>query len=174
MVYFLFPPITRQELILNDDTDTPHIWNYMGFLPHNATTQIKITHDLMSRGTNYRQIYHNCFRSLLFIKYFLQAKNIPWFFSFWCNDFSVGNIKLHTEDQSVDTVIPEELQSHYIEAHLRDKSLYEHVFPHTIARDFAHPGPNEHYDLANQIHIGLTANRLFNNLITSWSNNGNK
>jgi len=174
MVYFLFPPVSRKELVMTDDENIPYIWDYLGYLPSNAPDNAKVTHEAMTKNINYRQLYHDCFRSLLFIKYFLQSKNIPWFFSFWCNDLSDLNIAARTEDTNIDCSIPEELQKHYINAHLRDETLHENRFVQTIARDYAHPGPNEHYDLANQMYQQLQSNTTFIEIINKWKKDENK
>jgi hypothetical protein len=174
MVYFLFPPVTRKELIMPDDKNIPYIWHYLGYLRPGASHNATVAHEAMTKNINYRQLYHDCFRSLLFIKYFLQSKNIPWFFSFWGNDLSAYNIAAHTEDTNIDCSIPEELQNHYIDSHLRDKTLYENLFVQTIARDYVHPGPNEHYDLAKQMHKQLQSNTTFIEIINKWKEDENK
>jgi hypothetical protein len=174
MVYFLFPPVTRKELIMTDDENIPYVWDYLGYLPDSATHNATVAHEAMTKNINYRQLYHDCFRSLLFIKYFLQSKNIPWFFSFWCNDLSAYNIAAHTEDINIDCSMPEELKKHYVDAHLRDKEFHEKRFEQTIARDYAHPGPNEHYDLAKQMHQQLQSNTTFVEIIKKWKKDENK
>lgn len=174
MVYFLFPPISRKELIMTDDENIPYIWDYLGYLPSDPPHNAKVTYEAMTKNINYRQLYHDCFRSLLFIKYFLQSKNIPWFFSFWSNDLSAPDIAAQTENINIDCSMPEELQKHYIDAYLRDKTLHEKLFDQTIARDYAHPGPNEHYDLAKQMYQQLQSNTTFVEIIKKWKKDENK
>jgi hypothetical protein len=174
MVYFLLPPITRKEIIITDDENIPYIWDHVSSLPERAPQIMKMAYEAMIQNINYRQLYHDCFRNLLFIKYFLQSKNIPWFFSFWADDFNANKISDHTKDINIDCSIPEELLEHYINAYMRENAACQNIFEQHIARDYAHPGPNQHYDLFNQIYQQLQNNTTFDEIINKWKEDENK
>ena len=175
MVYLALPPISRQEIILMDHLNSPYIFDIVPSTTPIETHTSEITaHEFATKHLTYRQQYHNCFRNLLLLKWFLAAKQIPFFFSFWGNDFWFKEITKRVEgNQNTDFSIPPELQEHYIRACLSAETLLKsHPFEQTIARDYMHPGPNIHYELAETMYNGLSRNSQFNELVTKWKNNG--
>lgn len=179
MVYLLLPPIMRQEVIVCNERYEPVIWDFLPAIPLTTITDssIKLVYENRTRVTNYRQWYHECFRNLLLLKWFLAAKNIPLFFSFWADDFNEATIKsLMATDNMVGTPnIPKELLSHYIPGGISGEQYIlpkNRPFKQSIARDHMHFGPNSHFNLANDIHDKLLGNADFNNVLNKWKNNG--
>jgi hypothetical protein len=175
IVYLLLPPVARQELILLDDQNTWFIWHFLGgVLPSPATSSMKIAYETLTRSTNYMQLYHNCFRNLILLKWFLSCKQIPWFFSFWNNDLMPAEVtkSLDESNTPAEYNIPEELRDHFVDTY---SYSYDQTpaptFEYTIARDYAHCGPNFHYNLADSIHQTLKNKPAFVQLIEKWRNN---
>jgi hypothetical protein len=172
LLYIVLPPVSRQELIVDNHNDYVH--HYIPGLPPplNASRLLNNAINVLNKNINYRQLYHNCYRDLLFLKWFLLAKNIPWFFSSWSNDFAEETIKqLIPAASGADYTIPSELLINYIPA----KILYnEYIkpdnikFPQTIARDYVHYGPNSHLDLADQIYDKLSKHNNFRHILEKW------
>ncbi len=174
LVYLLLPPVMRQEVILLDDNDQWFLWDYMPSVEPNmySSSSIKTTYDSLTRSTNYRQMYHDCFTNLLLLKWFLNSKNIPWFFSFWSDEFSKKLIKDFIAPASSDDCdIPSELLPNYIPAKItQDKYLSAKVFNQTIARDYMHYGPNSHHDLAKNIYSQLREKQEYKIVTEKWNN----
>jgi hypothetical protein len=172
LVYFLLPRLARKEVLLLNDDNSPMLHH---FLPSTAPAKtsprsVVEAYDQFTKYANYRQWYHDAFRNLLMMKWFLESKQIPWFFSFWGNDFYPKQIKeaINGDDQ-IDYSIPIELQDHHIPLYIKQESfLTNKPFKQTIGRDFMHPGPNSHLDLATQMMKGLSYNKQFNKLLTIW------
>lgn len=174
MVYILLPTIHRVELIskLNNGFIYHHIPNQP--VPGGADPELIDAIKHADRNTNYRSMYHDCFKNLLLLKWFLAAKNIPWFFSFWADDFDKDCIKHNMGINEKDVNLPPELMQHYIRAvmkympDLKLRAPEACIFPHTIARDYAHFGPNSHVDLANIIYDKLLEKEDFKQVLNKW------
>lgn len=161
LVYLLLPPIARTDFILNNKND----WFVYNFIPgavnlnENCLDSYKIAVNM-----NDRQRYHNAFKNLLLLKWFLESKNIPWFFSSWMNEFSP--ISIAHGSNNTESEIPSELKPHYIQTNmLYDRSLKETPFTQNVARDCAHYGPNSHYDVCSQMFQGLINKPGFNKFL---------
>jgi hypothetical protein len=169
-VLLCLPPINRKEILLLKDDVTPEIYHYMlGVTP--ATTdsrELKEEYEKNSKTLTYSQNYHDCFRNLLFFKWFCQAKNIPWYFCFWNDDFSQHNISYNLGPvQNISYDIPAELEKQYIPIRMTSA---QGPFIQTIARDYMHFGPNSHYQMASDMYAYINKNLDFNNLTGKWNN----
>lgn len=175
MVYLLLPPIHRKELIISNNN--AFVFHYIPGqpIPDNVDYSLIETIKSLNKNSNYRQMYHDCFRNLLLIKWFLASKNIPFFFSFWHDDFNKDIIKYDTQiTNDNDCNIPNELSYNYITTKIKDDCdiiIDEWSFPQTIARDYAHFGPNSHRDLGNQIYDKLLEKEDFIKVLNKWENN---
>lgn len=169
MVYLLLPPVSRQELIV--DEPNLSIWDMMPNLPPPASDYVKAELFRNFSTTNYRQQLHQCFQNLLLIKWLLHSKNIPWFFSTWSHDLFI-NTRLPISE--IDSAFPEELMEHYIPVKFNYSDSYvpdtSKAFPQTIGRDYMHPGPNSHMDLSKQIYSKLLQKNAFAKIILKWKN----
>lgn len=171
-VLLCLPPINRKEILLLKDDMTPTIYHYMlGVTPVSTDPhELKEEYQKNSKTLTYSQNYHDCFRNLLFFKWFCQSKNIPWYFCFWNNDFSEHTISYNLGPvQGISLDIPIELKKHFMPIRM---SSAQGPFKQTIARDYMHYGPNWHFQMANDIYNYLSTNLDFKTLKGNW-NNGN-
>lgn len=174
-VLLMLPPIERHELFCLNENQ----WSIYHYLPNN---QLHMAKNLGLQGliraftenNAQRKFWHEIFRSLLFMKYYLQTKNIPWAFSFWNNDFSsyLHKQKYLAPCEEKDFSFPEELSSNLLNVKLNiDEHLPEKfkIFDINIAKDYLHYGPNSHWYAANQFYDELTQRKEFNDVIKKWN-----
>jgi len=161
LVYILLPPVTRKELVF---TNTDGTGITAGFMPGNPLTGMFYDNvlDFMQKNLDLRQSYHEYYQILLFIKYYLKSKNIPFFFSCWNGDL-----------QGVD--YPPELNINYIPGmmHYFEKDINPVLkpFKQNRARDCAHPGPNSHYEFAENAFNQLLERQEFLDVLEKWKSN---
>jgi hypothetical protein len=182
-VYFMFPSILRREIIFADHGSV-YTANFIPGFPPPPDTRAAAAYVYLDALINYRQSYNDCFRNLLFMKYYLMSKNIKWAFSFWNDELRPDQVTsaMGIEEDS-DPSLPIELIDHHIEGGIVfDHVLYEHglsaehkgkfefVFPQNIARDGAHFGPNSHYNFAKNAYQYLNKKDYFQELLTKWKN----
>jgi len=171
-IYMLLPNITRKELILED---VPRLYN---FIPASIAPEL----DNYSRNyiknvekiTNLREAYNNAFKNLLFIKYYLMAKNIPWVFSSWNNDFDSEVIKDTIQKiQMSEISLPKEITEHYIGNvffYRHPSKMYKPIFEQEVARDGLHYGPNSNYYYAEEVFSALKNSKEYKKVIEKWKN----
>jgi hypothetical protein len=163
LVYLLLPPIARKEIIINENSE----WYIYNFIP--GVTELnqncrKAFEEAVSK-TDFER-YHNAFKNLLFLKWFLESKNIPWFFSSWSGDFSRHTLARSIKNFNAAISMPEELLPHHIETNMvYDKTISPRPFKQNIARDCMHYGPNSHLDLVQQMWKQLIDRPSFQNFI---------
>ena len=182
-VYFMLPSVLRRELIFAKHGSV-YTDNFIpGFppppAPHHPAVEAYVHLDAL---INYRQSYNDCFRNLLFMKYYLMSKNIKWAFSFWNNELKPDLVTSAIGmEKDTDPSIPIELEDHYIkEGFVYDsyftvykhpnKKNFEFIFPQSIARDGAHWGPNSHYNFSKNAYQYLSKKDYFQELLTKWKN----
>jgi len=168
MVYVLLPPVTRKELVFTDTAGKGIVTN---FLPGNPLTGMFYdnTLDFMQKNLDLRQSYHEYYQILLFIKYYLKSKNIPFFFSCWNGDFMQRN-----NPRLID--YPPELEVNYIPVMMN--CIEEFIDPaykvhkQNKARDCLHPGPNSHFEFASIVFDKLLTRQEFLNVLEKWKYHG--
>lgn len=168
VVFLCLPPVGRNEFLLHDDKGEPIIYHYIpGMVPEQSSPAlVKQTYQKTVQPLNCRQYYHDCFKNLLFFKWFCEAKNIPWYFNFWAADFFINSISYNlAEGDQIDCSIPKELLKHFIPVVNGSESG---PFKQTIARDYMHFGPNVHYNLANKIYEYLITDDRCQQLLEKW------
>lgn len=181
-IYLLLPSITRREIILDDDMTDSDImgneWSPSIFLllndvpvPNFYSNQRKDTIEFyLKQMINIREEYHRAFRSLLFLKYYLEFKKIPWVFSSWSHDFTEQGIKEYFSNlDNKDIKIPEELAQHHISVNFSTYyNVSNDVFPHSSARDGMHWSANFHHNFANNAYANLVNNPIFLETRSKW------
>ncbi len=178
MVCLLLPPVLRQEIFFVDNKKHPRWFNYRPYKP-NLDPLERILHDSATNLLSQRQRYIEAFRSLLLLKYYLETKNIPFYFGFWDTfEFKDEITDIQIDNEYVmNEYCPHSLQSNYIKGTF-DKTRDPHVlkakaanqpFPQTIARDFMHCGPNAHHDYANVFYDQLKASANYHTFISTLS-----
>jgi hypothetical protein len=179
LIYLLLPNIIRQELIIDDymatdnDTDiiTPIIFkvlpNYS--IPHfySKTQKECIEMNYKIIVNNVRQVYHNIFKSLLFLKYYLEVKKIPWFFSSWSNDFTEAGVKSYLPNIDIkDINIPREIYQHYV--NIDFSGYHDHGHRYHMARDGMHLGLPYHLNFSNKVYENIINNPMFLEVRNKW------
>jgi hypothetical protein len=175
VVYLLLPPVFRQQLFVLDNNDDWALWDFLGnYLPPNATPSMKVVYNQITRTMEYRQLYNNCFRNLLLLKWFLASKNIPMYFSSWLNEFEEDSIRNTFGNNTMDVSLPDALVESYIPVgvYYDDHLTNPLQFKQTIARDFVHFGPNSHREFADKVLPILTEKKDFKKVIEKWKNYG--
>jgi hypothetical protein len=180
LIYLLLPVITRQEIIVDDDMAyvTPILFKLLINSPRPAQSEfgsktifsenqkefIEMKYKILIN--NARELYHNTFKSLLFLKYYLESKNIPWFFSSWSNDFTESGIKSYLPNiDSNDIKIPEAIQQHHFDI---DFSTYNNEHKYHMARDGMHYGLPYHLQFSNNVYDKLMDNSIFLEIRNKW------
>jgi hypothetical protein len=175
MVNILLPPVMRKELITENKNNVV-VFRY---IPSYNKTDLKEIVYNYDKIISYRQQYHECFRNLLFLKYFLASKNIPFIFSFWDGALIKSNVltALSSDNNHLkeNDIIPKELEEHYhLGYFLYDKQCsklnvkFTEAYPYEIARDFVHYGPNSHYNFANDLYRHMLNKSFFAKILTNW------
>ena len=163
-VYLLLPPTHRKELLFSDKNNIGYIFDFIPGAAIGPWGKISHVIDFMQKNLNMRQEYHECYQNLLFLKYYLKSKNIPWFFTFWNGDLTTN----------VD--YPLELEDHHIPVFMQCKDEFidpeYKIYKENVARDCAHPGPNSHYRLSCKIFDKLLERKEFLELLEKWKNHG--
>jgi hypothetical protein len=115
---------------------------------------------------NIREVYHNTFKSLLFLKYYLEVKKIPWFFSSWTNDYTEEGIKSHLPNIDINDIkLPEAIKQHHFNI---DFSTYNNEHKYHMARDGMHYGLPYHLQFSNNIYDKLINNSIFLEVRNKW------
>lgn len=183
MVSILLPGVMRKELLIEISTDV-EIFNYIPNTDKSPNKTIAEVIELQNKLISYRQQYNDCFRNLLFLKYFLKTKNIPFIFSFW--DYGLSNSEILrslaiTNSHTESTDMPKELMKHYVSgcfvfdsyynksaSHPGHLGTFDIMYPYNIARDYSHFGPNTHYNFSKNLYKYLLAKKFFNELLIKW------
>lgn len=169
IVYFLLPPPQRKEIILEKSKDEHVI---LDFLPNcQVPGDLGLKHqqllDTLRKDISDVQFYHDYFGVLLFIKYYLETKNIAWYFSCWAGDL----------ERPVGVDFPKELTEHYIEHKLNYdvhvNPSYKKLFKENIARDYAHFGPPSHYEFADNVFNEMIKRSSFEKFKKKWTDYDN-
>jgi hypothetical protein len=173
LIYILFPSINRRELIVDDEmaTFTPILHRLLintpgcpDFCSKNQKEYIEMNYKMMS---NIRELYHNAFKSLLFLKYYLEVKKIPWFFSSWSKDFTEQGIKDYLPNIDIkDINIPEALSNHHINVNF--STNYHKIGPPMMARDGMHWGVNFHQNFSNNVYDIIINTSMFSEVRSKW------
>jgi len=184
MVCILLPSVMRKEIIIETETNVVNL-NYIPGISPNPDKIIAEFTELQDKLISHRQQYNDCFKNLLFLKYFLKNKNIPFAFGCWDDGLSEREIlqalsltNSHTES----TNMPTELMEHYFPGCFVWDSFYKNkdavhpghpgtfdiVYPYDIARDYGHFGPNTHYNFSKNLYNYLLNKSFFNELMTKW------
>jgi hypothetical protein len=184
MVCVLLPSVMRKEIIIETQTNVVNV-NYIPGLSTNPNKIIAEFIELQDKLISYRQQYNDCFKNLLFLKYFLKTKNIPFAFGCWDDGLSEREI-LHalalTDSYTESTDMPKELMEHYCPGCFVWDSFYNNkdavhpghldtfdiVYPYNIARDYGHFGPNSHYNFSKNLYKYLLNKSFFNELMSKW------
>jgi hypothetical protein len=171
MIYLLLPNIIRREIILEDENlpKSPSIFLLLPNIPipkcypDVQKEEIDMNFKLM---LNIRQSYHKAFQSLLFLKYYLEKKNIPWFFSSWSMDFSESGIKEYFSNINLNDIkIPEVLKQHHNDINFSDVNV-QHKYH--MARDGMHWGANFHHAFANKVYDSIINSSMFLGVKNKW------
>lgn len=180
MVILLLPPPNRQELFyLIEATDQWSIWNFIIHASHkNEAGDLKGLSKMFSTPAFIRKGYHELYGNLLFLKYYLQTKNIPWFFCFWQNDFCLTELPVNdkrfildqiTPGEDTDIEYPSELKEHLLGTCLPISEgipqHYRDMYVENIAKDYTHVGPASHHYLAHQMYQELLNKDSFKSLL---------
>jgi hypothetical protein len=164
LVYILLPPVTRKELVFTNKDRTGITVDFLPGTPLTGMFYDNIL-DFMQKNLDLRQSYHEYYQILLFIKYYLKSKNIPFFFSCWNGDLMQRN-----NPQSTD--YPPELEVNYIPVMMNCieefiDSAYK-VHKQNRARDCLHPGPNSHFEFASIAFDKLLTRQEFLDVLEKW------
>ncbi len=180
LIYVLLPSIHRQEIILDDDMANipPKLFQllinaprpgqpnfkYASSFSENQKEFIEMKYKIMIN--NVRELYHSTFKSLLFLKYYLETKNIPWFFSSWSNDFTETGVKSYLSNiDGNDIKIPEAIQQHHFDI---DFLTYHDEHKYHMARDGMHSGLPYHLNFSNNVYDKLIDNSIFLEVRNKW------
>lgn len=180
LIYLLLPNIVRQELIIDDaiSNTTPRLFKLLINAPRPAQPNFRSANTFSKNQKEFiemkykimvdnpRELYHNTFKSLLFLKYYLESKNIPWFFSSWSNDFTEAGVKSYLPNiDSNDIKIPEAIQQHHFDI---DFSTYKNEHKYHMARDGMHYGLPYHLQFSNNVYDKLIDNSIFLEIRNKW------
>lgn len=172
IIYILLPNIARQELIVEDDNSalSPVLHKMLvnetslpDFLSVQQKDYIGQRYKMM---TNIREVYHASFKSLLFLKYYLEAKKIPWFFSSWSNDFTVEGVKKYLPNIDTNDIrIPVALDQHHMNI---DFTAYRGEHKYHMARDGMHLGPIYHQNFSENVYNNIANTPTFQEVRKKW------
>lgn len=185
VVFLLLPSPMRMEYLYTDSYNHSQM---LHFVPHFDFSVDPVAKELsknISTLISFRHRAHEMFKSLLFLKMFLDNKGIPFFFSTWDN-FKVTDFEPTYSKTPVDFFtflkqeLPKSLQEHFIPAYmqfdnccgLNDK--FERKFKYNIARDGMHYGPNSHFNFANHFYQQIKDTYEFGVLMDDWKKATNK
>lgn len=189
-VFFLIPPINRNELVYVNKTDL----GWLDFAPANAQfknfTEQSLFHNYQNVITQLQR-FEEAIRNLLFFKSFLDAKGIPFVLSTWCSSRINEIVPGITIPQYslFKNYFPPELLEHYIVApfvqdeskpHTKarltpeicfsfDAQNFEYKYPYNISRDGIHLGPNTNWNFAKSIWSELQQRPNFSVLLNEKS-----
>lgn len=175
-IYLLLPSINRREIILDDDMKfpfSPTIFLLLSNVPvpdFFSDERKDMIKSYIQQMVNIREEYHRAYKSLLFLKYYLEFKKIPWVFSCWSTDFTEQGIKTYFSNiDDKDLKLPKELIQHYIDINFSTNyNTAEDKFPHSAARDGMHWSANFHYNFAKIIYSNLITNPIFSETRAKW------
>lgn len=125
-----------------------------------------------SKLTSISQRLFETFRTLLFIKYFLDQKQIKLLFSTWDNtQFNKNLIAINGEGETsyfeeLTNFPPDTLKNCALPVKFvkNNERLTSHPFKQEIARDGSHPGPNSHFDFAKNTFAFLKSSGILDEL----------
>lgn len=147
LVLMLAPPISRNELFIGRE-GVEHIYDFNPAFEPEDFSEKERYRATMNRFSVLQRA-QEAIRNLLFIKWYLQAKRIPFYFSSWFQNISHDELgRSFNHDMLFSEMAPPEIQERFIKAPMRFETSVN-VFPQKIARDGMHFGPNSHLEFAN-------------------------
>lgn len=183
-VLLLLPPVIRQEFfyILPPNNDWA-LWHYMPNSPSQYITgDLQHLTKIYTTPNFYRKAYHELYKSLLFLKYYLQSKNIPWFFSFWQNDLGFLDNPVNERQfiidftypcASDDIEYPKELNEHMLPISMpvypQLPTSYQEAYRSVnVAKDYTHFGPASHHYVADTMYDMLIEKESLQQIFKKW------
>ena len=152
------------QLLINAPRPGQPNFKYASSFSENQKEFIEMKYKIMIN--NVRELYHSTFKSLLFLKYYLETKNIPWFFSSWSNDFTETGVKSYLSNiDGNDIKIPEAIQQHHFDI---DFLTYHDEHKYHMARDGMHSGLPYHLNFSNNVYDKLIDNSIFLEVRNKW------
>ena len=179
LVLLLLPSISRSEVFYQDLSSRIKIYNFISTFDKYDDPQIRAIHEALLKNYSPAQRVHDTFKNLLMLKEFLDARSIPFYFQTWDNTKILFNKGFALEFSDIlSEHSPKDLKPHAIRAKMKfDLSRFPPrfglPFKQNIGRDGMHPGPNTHWDYANEMLEWLRTQEAFRELLTKWKNNGN-
>ena len=174
IVLLLLPSITRNEILFRNEYGEMQTYHFISTFSNMNEPQLKVIHDNQIRSFLTTQRLHETFRNLLFLKEFLDARGIPFFFQTWDNSkLDFGKNKFLGFSDVLFTTGPKDLRQHHIPASMifdfsgAEKHLPQ-PFKQNIGRDGMHPGPNSHWNFSNEFYQCLQKKDEFNKVFEKW------
>lgn len=175
IVLLLLPSISRNEIVYRNQHNQMQTYNFISTFSDMDEPQIKVIHDNQIKAFLATHRLHETFRNLLFLKEFLDNRGIPFFFQTWDNtkhDF--GRNKLLGFSDALFVASPVALRQHIIPAEMifdfnNSPKKYQQPFKQNIGRDGMHPGPNSHWNYANDFYDGLKKKDAFKKVFEQWN-----
>lgn len=173
VVLLLLPSITRNEILFRNEHGSTQMYNYISTFAHDSEPQLRILHENQTRAFLPSQRMHETFRNLLFLKEFLDARNIPFYFQTWDNTkLDFGKHFLGFSDV-LSIASPKVIRDHVIPSTMifdfSDVTIkYELPFKQNIGRDGMHPGPNYHWNFSKEFYAGLKKKEAFTKVLEKW------
>lgn len=175
IIITLFPAIFRTEFYL-DHWPLPH--EFIEYIPNavyeNLTSRQNFTLTNYEKTVTVSNAVNDFLKNVLFLKMLCDLHNIQFIFGTWQQDVNINEFtnkhnidgidskyilaRDNTQFIDVRNIINDnmlaELQPHYLEKgeFKPDEYLNNKPYSYTIARDYAHPGPNAHCAFATELY----------------------
>ena len=176
-VFALFPSCMRTEIPFTiQESGNFAMYDFIPNFNGYTLPEIRLTHDKHIKSITGIQRLHDAFKSLVFITEFLTLNGIPFYFSTWddqCSDIQVDK-KIITFYEALRTYCPSAVRDHFVDVNMIYQFAgmlppwFERKFPHNIGRDGAHPGPNDNWNFAKQLHSHVSNKDDIKALIEKW------
>ena len=174
VVLLLLPSITRNEILFQNIYNQTQMYNFISTFDNVSEPQLRIIHENQMKAFIPTQRLHETFRNLLFLKEFLDAREIPFFFQTWDNtrlDFG-KNMFLGFSD-ALSIAAPKDLRQHIVPSTMifdfdKVATKYPQPFKQNIGRDGMHPGPNSHWNFSKEFYAGLQKKEAFKKVFEKW------
>lgn len=175
MLIVLFPSIFRTEFYVDNIPDPRSFapFDYVpNYIPSNLTKEHRFYYENFEQNIRLINSLQEFYRNIILIEALCGRYGIELKFGCWqglvlaehlpsddfsylpkeyiVKDYSNGGIEMIDLQKLIADLMPKNLKDKYLDVPFRGESiLTDKPFEHTIARDYAHPGPNCHWDFAN-------------------------
>lgn len=181
IVFLNLPPIWRKEMFeykMYNISTFQYLPNYTPNIEQRGLVKA------WEKFVNLPYMLNDTFKNLLMLKYFLESKNIPMFFTFWDQQdlYDIASQKDTNIGAILDKNLPSALKENYLGCFsmMLDSQIdalrstdqrainWQKEYKQSIARDGMHYGPNSHVELSTRFYNVISIRNEYQDFLKKY------